>query len=164
MTTGRGLRVGEAVLGGGVLALGLLVAVQTTQLKGAATGVVGPTLFPYLVAAGLVVIGAVLLGEAVRGRIAHEGGLALDWVAFALVAAGLIAEMLLLERAGWIPSAALLFAAVARAFGSRRLLLDLVLGLALAALAFVVFDLGLDLSLPTGLPGELLAPAEPDPS
>jgi putative tricarboxylic transport membrane protein len=58
--------------------------------------------------------------------------------------------MLLIERIGWVLAAAILFAAVARAFQSRRPLLDAAIGLALAGLAFVVFNWGLGLSLPTG--------------
>ena len=159
MTTGRSLRLGEAVLGGVVLALGLFVAVETTSLA-AGTGAVGPTLFPFLIAAGLVVIGVLLLYEAFRGHIAHEGGLELDWWGVGLVSAGLIAQLLLLERAGWVLATALLFVAAARAFGSRRLVADAALGLALAGLSFVVFTYGLDLSLPGGDLGALLAPDE----
>ena len=158
-TSGRSLRLGEAVLGGVVLALGLYVAVATTRLS-AGTGAVGPRLFPYMIAAGLIVVGASLLYEAVRGRIAHEGGIELDWWAVALVSAGLIAQLLLLERAGWILATALLFLAAARAFGSRRLVADAALGLALAGLSFVLFTYGLDLSLPGGDLGALLVPDE----
>jgi hypothetical protein len=106
MTTGRSLRLGEAVLGGVVLALGLFVAVETTGLS-AGTGAVGPRLFPYLIAAGLIVVGVLVLYEAFRGHIAHEGGLDLDWWGVALVSAGLIAQLLLLERAGWVLATAL---------------------------------------------------------
>ena len=158
-TTGQSLRLGEAVLGGVVLALGLFVAVETTSLS-AGTGAVGPRLFPYMVAAGLTVVGGLVLYEALRGRIAHEGGIELDWLGVALVSAGLIAQLLLLERAGWVLATALLFVAAARAFGSRRLVADVALGLALAGLSFVLFTYGLDLSLPGGDLGALLAPEE----
>ena len=81
MTTGRSLRVGEAALGGGVLALGLFIAFETTRgLRSRPAAVVGPALFPFLVAAGLVIIGAALLREAFAGHIAHEGGFELDWL------------------------------------------------------------------------------------
>jgi putative tricarboxylic transport membrane protein len=160
MTTVRSLRLGEAVLGGAVLALGLFVAFETTGLRVPAGGGVGPTLFPFLIAAGLVVIGVLLLYEAFRGHIAHEGGLELDWIGVGLVSAGLIAQLLLLERAGWVLATALLFVAAARAFGSRRLVADAAVGLVLAGLSFVVFTYGLDLSLPGGDLGALLAPEE----
>ena len=162
MTTGRSLRIGEAILGGGVLALGLFVAVETAQLKVAASNAaIGPRLFPFLIATGLIVVGGALLREAFFGHIAHEGGFELDWRAVALVSGGLIAEMLLVERAGWIIAATILFVLTARAFRSRKLAIDLALGVGLATLAFVVFSYGLDLALPTGEVFEqLIAPAE----
>lgn len=155
MTTGRSLRIGEAVFGGGVMALGLLVAIDTMLKVGPSRAVVGPALFPYLIAGGLVLVGAFLLREAFTGHIAHTSGFELDGVAVALVSAGLIVQMLLLETLGWIPSAVLLFTVVARAFGSRRLVVDAAIGLALAALTFGVFNYGLDLYLPGGVFGDL---------
>jgi putative tricarboxylic transport membrane protein len=165
MTTTRSLRVGEAILGGGVLALGLFVAVETARLEVAPShAAIGPTLFPFLIAGGLIIIGALVLREAFFGHVAHErGGFELDWLALALVSAGLIVQMFLLETVGWIPATTILFAAVARAFGSRRLLLDAVIGLVLASLAFVVFNYGLGLDLPVGtLIEDALAPQDAD--
>jgi putative tricarboxylic transport membrane protein len=161
MTTARSLRIGEAVLGGAVLALGLFVAVETSMLKVASThATVGPRLFPFLVAAGLVVVGALVLHQALFGHIAHERGFELDWVAVALVSAGLVAQLLLLETVGWVLATTLLFVAVARAFGSRRLAVDAAIGVVLASLAFAVFNYGLGLSLPTGTLVESLLPAD----
>ena len=160
MTTGRSLRVGEAALAAGVLALGLFIAFETSRAPGAANAVVGPALFPYLIAAGLVLVGLSLMRQAFSGHIAHEGGFELDFVAVLLISAGLIAQMFLLEPLGWIPATTLLFIAVARAFGSRRLPVDIAIGLALTVVSFVVFNYGLDLNLPTGVLEDLLAPAE----
>ena len=159
MTTGRSLRIGEALLGGGLFALGALIAVETMLTPSAGRGVVGPALFPYLIAAGLMLVALSLLREAFAGHIAHDGGLELDLRAVVLIAAGLAAQFLLIEYLGWIPSAALLFVAVARAFG-RRYLLNAVLGLVLAGGTFAVFNYGLDLNLPIGTVGEWFLPAE----
>jgi putative tricarboxylic transport membrane protein len=160
MTTGRNLRIGEAVLGGGVLILGLFIAFETMRGTGSTNAVVGPALFPYLISAGLVIVGVALLREAISGHVAHAGGMELDWIAVALVSAGLIIQMFLLETLGWIPASALLFMAVARAFGSRRLVIDAVLGIALTAASFVVFNYGLGLNLPGGVIADMIAPAD----
>jgi putative tricarboxylic transport membrane protein len=164
MTTGTSLRVGETVLGGGVLALGLFVAFQTAQMTVAPSqAMVGPRLFPFLVATGLVVVGLALLREAVFGHIAHEGGFELDWRAVALIAGGLIAQLLLLESLGWMFATTVLFVATTLAFGSRRLLVDAALGLALSGFAFVSFNYGLGLDLPVGTVVErILTPAADD--
>jgi putative tricarboxylic transport membrane protein len=161
MTTGRRLRIGEAVLSVGVLALGLFILAETALLEvGPSHAAIGPRLFPFLVATGLIVVGLALLREAFFGHIAHGRGWELDWRAVALVSAGLLVQMLLLESLGWIVAATLLFVATTLAFGSRRLLLDGVIGVVLTGLAFVVFNYGLGLTLPTGTVVERLMPAE----
>jgi putative tricarboxylic transport membrane protein len=161
MTAERSLRIGEGILGGGVLALGAFIAIETSRFEvGPSHAAVGPRLFPFLIAAGLIVVGFALLRQGLFGHIAHEGGFELDWPPVALVSAGLIAQMLLLELAGWIIATTILFVAVARAFGSRRPLLDIAIGVALTGIAFLVFTYGLGLNLPSGFIGDMIAPAE----
>jgi putative tricarboxylic transport membrane protein len=70
--------------------------------------------------------------------------------------------MLLLETVGWIVATTLLFLAAARAFGSRRLVVDAAIGLVLTSLAFGVFNYGLDLGLPVGTAVERLLPGGED--
>ena len=155
MTSGRSLRVGEAVLGGGLLLLGLFISLQTMALRVAPSqAAVGPRVFPMLVAAGLLVIGALLLREALLGRVAHGQGFSLDWRAAGIVAVALLLTPWLIEPLGWIPAAALLFALTAIAFASRRWLRELLIGLGLSAVAFLVFGYGLDLGLPVGTVAE----------
>jgi putative tricarboxylic transport membrane protein len=160
MTSGRSLRIGEAILAAGVLILGVLIAFETMRSATSVGTVVGPALFPYLIAGGLVLVGLSLLRQAIAGHIAHEGGVELDGVAVVLVSAGLIIQMLSLETLGWIPATTLLFMLVARAFGSRRLLVNVAIGVALTGLSFAVFNYGLNLNLPAGVLEDLIAPAE----
>jgi putative tricarboxylic transport membrane protein len=151
MTSERGLRIGETILGLVILALGLFIAIQTWQMPVVlATAGVGPKFFPGLVAAGLIVTSGFLLREAFAGQLAHRTGLELDWWPVALVLGALLIQILLLRTLGWIVASTLLFGAVAWAFGGRRLVLNAALGLALGALTYVIFDYGLNLDLPTG--------------
>ena len=161
MTTGRELRIGEAVLGLVVLGLGLFVVAETALMEVApSNAAIGPRLFPFLVAAGLLVVGLLVLRQAFFGHIAHERGFELDWKAVALVAVGLLVQLLLVESLGWIVATTLLYLLAALAFAERRLLVTLLIGLALTGLTFVVFNYGLGLSLPTGSVLERLLPAE----
>ena len=161
MTTGRELRVGEAVLGLVVLGLGLFVVAETALMEVApSNAAIGPRLFPFLVAAGLLVVGLLVLRQAFFGHIAHERGFELDWKAVALVAVGLLVQLLLVESLGWIVATTLLYLLAALAFAERRLLVTLLIGLALTGLTFVVFNYGLGLSLPTGSVLERLLPGE----
>jgi putative tricarboxylic transport membrane protein len=157
MTTARGLRVGEAVLAAFVLLLGVFVAVETAMLRtGPGYPAIGPKLFPWLVAAGLLLVGVALLYEARAGAIAHPVGFDLDLPPALAVTAGLVLQMVLIKPAGFVIASAVLFVAVAYAFGSRRLALNAAVGLVLCAATYIAFTRGLGLILPAGVLGTLL--------
>jgi len=160
MTTGLGLRIGEAVLGGVVLGLGLFVAIETSMLEVApSSAAIGPRLFPFLIAGGLLIVGGAVLYQAFFGHIAHERGFELDWLAVALVSAGLLLQMLLVESLGWIIATTLLFVAATLAFRERRVLISVAIGLVLAGITFWIFNYGLGLTLPVGTTIEELLPS-----
>ena len=158
----------EIALSLGVLALGLGAAGVTARLSGeGGYAGIGPNFFPAVVSAGLILLGAWLLYEALSGGWRHVGPSpqacgehAFHGRAFAWVSAGLLAQVLLMERAGFVLAQALLFAAVARGFGSRRGLRDLLVGLAIAALLFGFFARVLNLNLPAGWLAPLMGSAE----
>ena len=159
MTTGWGLRIGEAVLGGVVLGLGLFIAIETSMMEVAASNAaIGPRLFPFLIAFGLLAVGVAVLWQAFFGHIAHERGFELDWLAVAIVSGGLILQMFLVESLGWIIATTLLFLAATLAFRERRVLISIAIGLALTCLTYWVFNYGLGLSLPIGTTIEELLP------
>ena len=156
------LPLGDLLVSLGVLALGGFFAYGAFQINVTQSYArVGPRFFPFLVAAGLLVCGALLLVQALRGRAADpEGGedvdadAPTDWRAVALVAVGLVGTALLMERLGFPLTAGLLFWAVAFAFGSRSPFAP-VYGLALAFVVYLAFTLLLDLNLPAGVLGPL---------
>ena len=159
MAAASSLRIGEAILGGVVLGLGLFIAIETSRLEVAPThAAIGPTLFPFLIATGLLIVGALVLYQAFFGHIAHERGFELDWRAVAFVSVGLIAQMFLLESLGWIIATTLLFVAATLAFRERRILISIAIGIVLTGLAFWVFNYGLGLTLPVGTVFEQLLP------
>jgi putative tricarboxylic transport membrane protein len=71
-----------------------------------------------------------------------------DWRALALVAGGLAITSALIDRAGFVAAATLLFAITARAFGSRRTIRDGVVAVIFAAAVYLAFTRGLGLMLP----------------
>jgi putative tricarboxylic transport membrane protein len=149
-----GVRRGEVLLAACVLALGLAFAAGAWLLPEApGYARIGPRHFPALVAAGLVITGALLLIEALVSGYRHlpaEARGRYDWPAFLWVAGGLVAHMALIAGIGFVLAATLLFVCVARGFGSRRLLRDLLIGLALTAVVYLLFTRLLTLSLPWG--------------
>jgi len=156
MPAARRLPIGGMLLGLSVLGLGIFVAVGTWMMpEPAMVSAVGPKDFPVLIAGGLIIIGGLLLREAFTQKVEDEA-IELDWKAIGLVLGGLLVQMLLLGLLGWIPATAFLFMLTARAFGRRRLWVDLLIGAVLAGIIFVVFDYGLDLDLPLGSLAETL--------
>ena len=142
-----------------VMALGAFVIFDTaTGLTGPSYAEVGPGVFPLIVGAALLLAGLGLLLESLRGqwRVAwverdpSNGASSLPLRNVLLVAAALILNVVLFTPLGFIPASAVLFACVSAAFGSRRLVLDAIVGIAFAAAIYMIFVHGLGLHLPAG--------------
>ena len=148
---------GQIAVSAGVLVLGVLVLVGGWDLStGGGYAQVGPGVVPRIVGGGFLLLGALLLREALMGGYRGvdeeaEVHLPMDWKAFAWITGGIILYGLLVERAGFIPASTLLFMAVARSFASRRWLSNALVGLALGSFIFGVFNYALGLSLPAGV-------------
>jgi putative tricarboxylic transport membrane protein len=149
----------ELVLSLAVLSLGIAVAIGTAGLSGAGGYArIGPNVAPAVIAGGLILLGLWLLYEAVFGGWRNavpdspeaRGEHDFSPSAFIWVSIGLIAQMLLIHRAGFVLAQATLFTCVARGFGSRRYLRDFAIGLALGVAVFLFFVKFLNVNLPPG--------------
>ncbi len=132
-----------------LLALAGLVFWDTNRLELNAVYGIGPKAMPYVVASGLALLA---LGN---GVLALKGALprreSVDFTAIALILGGLAALIgLIALGGGFIPATALLFAAVATAFGRRAVLTDLLIGLVLGLATYLLFAKLLALTLPMG--------------
>lgn len=119
---------------------------------------VGPKTVPLIVGA-LLLVCAVLLainvlrggkGEAEAGEdidLSHPA----DWRTILPLAGAFIANILLIDWAGWVISGTVLFWGSVWALGSRHYVRDGLIALALALLTFYGFYLGLGIALPAGL-------------
>jgi putative tricarboxylic transport membrane protein len=149
----------ELILSAGVLALGSFALYTALRLPSAGgySGI-GPNAIPIAVAGGLAILGVWLLIEALTGGWrartsddpAERGEHAFHAPAFAWVTAGLFAQMALMQTAGFVLAAAVLFTAVARGFGSARPVRDAAIGLALGLAVFLFFVKFLNVGLPAG--------------
>jgi putative tricarboxylic transport membrane protein len=139
----------EVALGTFAAVLGVTVIVVARGFPGgSAYDALGPRLLPYIVGAGLGLTGLSILAGAFRGsKGEHE---ALDLAPVLWIVGALLVPIILLRTIGWIPVCTVVFALGARAFGSRRVWLDLALGLAFGAVTFALFNYALGLNLPAG--------------
>jgi putative tricarboxylic transport membrane protein len=161
--SGRRIAVAEVLLGLGVAGLGVFIAVESRALQvSPAYAKVGAQAIPYLVAAGLILLGLLFAAMSLRPRAAAPNTVEArepepaDWRALAVISAGLIAQMLLLVPAGFVIASAILFFCVAFGFGSRRYLRDGIVAILLALIVYIGFTRGLNLQLPPGVLADVL--------
>jgi len=119
---------------------------------------VGPKTLPYIVGALLLVCAVLLAVNVLRGGKGEaEGGEDVDlshpadWKTILPLAGAFIANILLIDWAGWVISGTVLFWGSAWALGSRHYIRDGIISIVLSLLTFYGFYLGLGIALPAGL-------------
>ena len=141
-------------------AVGALVLIDAARLVTpySQSDPVGPKTVPIIVGA-LLLVSAVLLavnvlrgghGEAEAGEdidLNHPS----DWKTVIPLAGAFIANILLIDWAGWVISGTVLFWGSVLALGSRHYVRDGLISVALSLLTFYGFYLGLGIGLPAGL-------------
>lgn len=143
-----------------LLGIGVAVVVDASGLEAGLgrSGPVGPRAVPYVVGGALVVAALALAVDVLRGgRGEQESGEDVDlshgsdWKTIGMLAAAFVANIVLIERAGWPVSGAVLFFGCAYALGSRRVVRDVVLAFLLSIGSWYLFVLGLGINLPVGI-------------
>ncbi|QOD03913.1 tripartite tricarboxylate transporter TctB family protein [Pseudarthrobacter sp. BIM B-2242] len=119
---------------------------------------VGPKTLPFIVGALLLVCAVLLAVNVIRGGQGEaEGGEDVDlthpadWKTVLPLVAAFIANILLIDWAGWVISGSVLFWGSVWALGGRNYIRDGLISLALSLLTFYGFYLGLGINLPAGL-------------
>jgi putative tricarboxylic transport membrane protein len=152
----------EIALSIGVVALGAGMGAVTATLpaEGGYAGI-GPNFIPAVVAAGIILLGLWLSFEAFSGgwRKRAEQTEVFERNPFLWISGGLFAHMALIGWAGFVIAGTVLFACVARGFGSRRLIRDLCIAAALSVGIYLFFVKLLNVGLPAGWLAPLLGGA-----
>ena len=152
---GGGKTIGWAgvAAGLGLIAVAALVGFDAARMQVPPSyAKVGPQIFPYAIALGLAICGLKLGYDAWRGAwLDSEEIEPAGWKAMAIPAVALLAQVYLFKPLGFVICASVVFLAVAYAFGSRRILRDGLIGVAVALAAYAAFTYGLGLSLPPGI-------------
>jgi len=135
-----------------LVALALFVFLELASIPSdGGYSAVGPRFAPMLVGIGLLVLGLLLLRQTLAGGwrdMPPPPDEPLHAPSFGWIAGGLAVQMAIIALVGFTIASTLLFMAVARGFGSRRLAHDAIVGVVLAAAVFLFFTRVLGLSLP----------------
>jgi putative tricarboxylic transport membrane protein len=128
----------------------ILQELGTTRGEAVTLANAGP--YPRLVLAGLVLSGLVATISSWRSsrRTAAASG-SPGWRAVGLIAAGVVIDILLVERAGFLIASSMLFWLTARAFDAGRPLRDALFAVGVSVGAYVLFARLLELPLPQGV-------------
>ena len=152
----------QTLVGAGALLLGAVLAVGAAQTRSeAGYSGVGPNFLPWVVALALMLCGAGLLLQSLRGGFrdmdAPSGADSGHWIGFAWVSVGLLANAALITTIGFILSCTLCFVLAVRGFKSaegradfnpRSIAIDALIGFAIAAPVYWMFSQLLAINLP----------------
>ena len=148
-----GLAWPETAIGLGLLAVAGTVLWQTLQIPVSPLySKVGPTIFPYIASALLLVLGVLLAVQGLRGgwQPEDEKEVPLDWAAMSVVVAGLAANVVLIGPLGFTIASTVMFTLIAWGFGSRAPWRDAPIGFVLAIAAYFGFAAGLGVNIGMG--------------
>ncbi|NLJ51145.1 MAG: tripartite tricarboxylate transporter TctB family protein [Alcaligenaceae bacterium] len=141
-------------LGIAVVLLGAICLYSGSNLPSTAQyAAIGPGLFVNLAGLGLVILGILLTIQIARGERFESqdtenasGSTPMDKRAFITALIGCLIPALTIKTLGLPLTAMLTFTLIARAFGSSKVLIDLICGFLLGALSWLLFSyLGLQL-------------------
>lgn len=148
------LAMPEFLIGLGLLACAAVVLWQTLAIPVSPMySKVGPTVFPYMTMAGLALLAVLLIVAAARGgwQPADEKDTPTDWKAMGFVAAGLVANVVLIQPLGFTAASVVMFVLICFGFGSRRPLRDALIALVLALAAYFGFARALGVNIGAGI-------------
>jgi putative tricarboxylic transport membrane protein len=119
---------------------------------------IGPRTVPLAVGTLLVVTAILLAIDILRGGHGEQEagedvdlGHGSDWKTLGLLVVAFVANILLIERLGWPVSGAVLFFGTTFALGSRHLVRNVIISIALSVGSWYLFYLGLGIALPAGI-------------
>lgn len=157
-STARRVDFGQYGLALFLVVVGIYTVIDATGLEVGFADPVGPRVFPYVIGAGLVVVGVLLGVATARGSQPEpEDGedvdlsSSADWLTVLKLVAVLLFTVATVNLLGWAISGAALFAGAAWCLGSRTLVRDVIVGLVLAVASWYAFYVGLGIPLTPGV-------------
>lgn len=159
-------RWSEMLLAAAVIVIGIVILVETQQIRVVrAMSQVSPRAIPQIVGTGMILVGLWYAWDIWKKPHVLSAGeddedvdidAPTDWAVLFWISVGLLIAAFLMRPAGFIIASAIIFTFASTAMGSRRVILNAVIGLALGGLVFLIFDGWLGVRLPDGILAPLL--------
>lgn len=143
----------ELLIGIGTLAAAGAVLWQTLEIPVSPLySKVGPTVFPYITAGGMLALAVLLVVAAIQGgwQPDEEKETPTDWRSMIFVVAGLLANLFLIQPLGFTAASVIMFVLVCYGFGSRHTVRDFITGLILSLAAYFGFAKALGVNIGGG--------------
>jgi putative tricarboxylic transport membrane protein len=157
----KGTSKSQAAVAGAIIATALGLAGGALTIPGeAGYGGVGPNFLPWLVAAGLLVCGGLIMREAFTGgfrELEEPDTQANFWPGAVMISAGLLANAALITTIGFVLSCTVCYVLAVQGLrraegqqglGTKTFLVDVIGGLAISAPVFWMFTKFLAINLP----------------
>lgn len=153
-------RWSELLVAAGFIIIGIIVLVETQDIRVTRSATVSPRIIPQIVGAGILIIGAWYVFDIIRKPHDISGGedsedvdidAPTDWRTLILIAIALTVFAFIVEPLGFSLASAVMFTLTSFAMGSKRHLLNALIGLVLGVLVFLIFDTWLGVRLPVGI-------------
>ncbi len=149
--------LGPFLVGGVMLAVGLVLLQQTFKIEAEGFDTQGPRFFPLIVVSLWLFLSVMYLGQHLVKVLRTGSGLPAERFDHMLGAGALVVLLVVyayvLDPLGYWISTSLFFVGAARAMGSRNLVRDIVVGIVLALLVYLAFTRALGVHLPEGVLG-----------
>lgn len=131
----------------GLSAIGIFIS---TMHHGGTTGYspVGPKTVPYVISIVLAILSVATAMAAWRNEFPARDPI--NWPPVFWLIGGMAVQMLTMRTVGFSIATGLLFAFTARGFGKTNFLLTIPIGIAFSFFVWIIFNKGLQLSLPNG--------------
>lgn len=147
------LALPELALGLGVIVVSAMAAWQASKIPVSPLhSKISPTVFPYIGATLLAILGALLVWQSLKGgwQPEDEKEVPIDWRALGITFAGMVANVVLIGPLGFTIASTVMFTLIAWGFGSRTPWRDAPIGFVLALSAYFGFAGALGVNIGMG--------------
>ena len=154
-------RWSELVIAAALVVIGIVILIQTQDIRVIRSmSRVSPRAIPDLVGGGLIVLGIWYAIDIIRHPNVLSAGeddedvdidAPTDWKVLILIGSALAVFAILMKPGGFIVASAALFTISSTAMGSRKILLNAIIGVIVGTVIYVGFDIWLGVRLPGGI-------------